>query len=190
MRSPFRWPLVAAAALLLPGNFLPEPDLEALATVSEDELAEQRGGFAWNGMEISFGAEISTWLADELVLHTIVSWDGAGKHVEQTVSGKLDAVDAAALQNGILSTGNITIAVGDATVFLANEGQTALMHQTDGSLRNVLINTASNISARQQVDATIDLSGYDAFRADIMGTRAAAQLHETISFSASGHFGH
>lgn len=191
MKKRRAWITAAVLLLLLPAN---RPagerlDFASLERVSDDELAEQRGGFSWGGLTIRFGAEIRTWLGDELVLHTTVNWTEEGAVTSQTASGVLTPVDAAALQNGILSSGNITIKVGDAKVFLANEGGTAILHQTDGSIRNVLINTATGVTARQQIDATLDLGGYDGFRDDLMRMHSAGQLGDMVSQSTAGHLG-
>lgn len=133
------------------------------APLADDELARQRGGFAWEGMEISFGADIRSYVNDELALRTIISWTPQGSSVDRFVSPSLTAVDAAQIQGGILTSGGIRMRIGDESVFLANNGQTALI-QNGESIQNMIINTASNVTLAQQVDATLDVSGYAGFR--------------------------
>src|SRR3546814_7987384 len=70
----------------------------------------------------------------------------------------------------LMTSGGISMRVGDETVFLANNGQTALIQSTD-AIQNVLINTASNVSLNQQVDAVLDISGYEGFRDALATTR-------------------
>lgn len=154
--------------------------IAALERVSDEELAEQRGGFAFNGMEISLGAEIRTFFGDQLVLQTNVSWTPEGATTTQIVSGALTPADATMLQAGLLSSGGITMRVGDDAVYLANDGATALIHRTENGLQNVLINTASNVDIRQEVDATLGLQGYEGFRTEMIGSRVGEGLGAMI----------
>ncbi|HEV7312583.1 hypothetical protein [Sphingopyxis sp.] len=163
--------LALAPALLAAGEPAAANDpLADAATVPDEVLAEQRGGFAFQGMVIAFGADIRSFVNDELALRTIISWTPEGSTIERFVSPALTAVDAAQIQGGILTSGGITMRVGDESVFLANNGQTALIQKTD-AIQNVLINTASNVSLNQQVDAVLDISGYEGFRDALATTR-------------------
>jgi len=157
--------------------------------VPDAELATYRGGFAWKGVEIGLGAEIRTYLNGEQVLQTNISWAPDGAHMTQLVSGSLAPADAAQLQAGILSSGGIKMSVGDQTVFLANEGQTAILHRTDGPLQNVLINRASNISARQEVDAVLDLQNFGQFQHGIATSRIGTTLGDMVGQSTITSFG-
>lgn len=171
--------LILASAALLAGAapaFAASDELAGLEVVSDSELARQRGGFSLAGMEISLGAEIRTFLDNQLVLQTNVSWTPAGAVTTQIVSGALTQAGAAELQAGILTSGGITMRVGDETVFLANEGQTALMHRTESGLQNVIVNTASKVDIRQEVDAVLDLGGVADFQAGMMADRVSAAL--------------
>lgn len=85
----------------------------------------------------------------------------AGLSAPASASAALTAVDASQLQGGILTSAGITVRMGTESVFLANNGQTAVIQKTD-PLQNVLINTASNVTLNQQVDATLVISGMDA----------------------------
>lgn len=174
-----RLSLILASAWLIAGAapaFAATDELADLEPVSDSELAQQRGGFAVAGLEISLGAEIRTFLDNQLVLQTNVSWTPAGVVTTQTVSGALTEAGAAQLQAGILNSGGISMRVGDETVFLANEGQTAIMHRTESGLQNVIINTANDVAITQEVDAVLDLSGVAGFEADMMAERVSDAL--------------
>jgi hypothetical protein len=153
---------------------------ELAEVVSDEELASLRGGFSWQGVEIGLGAEVRTYLNGELVLQTNINWTAKGAQTTQLVSGALTSADAAQLQAGILSSGGITMRVGQETVFLANQGQTAILHRTDGAIQNVLINRASNIEARQEIDAVLDLENFGSFQQDIVNTRIGNSLGEMV----------
>ena len=154
-------------------------------TLSDEELAEQRGGFTFQGMQIAFGADIRTYLDGELALHTTVSWTDAGAHTTQTVFGSLNQASADQLRAGILTSGGMTMRVGEASVFLANEGRTALIHRTDNGLQNILVNTANNVNATQLVDATLDITGYEAFAADMSAARLGFDLGALVGAAGS-----
>jgi hypothetical protein len=171
--------LILALAWLIAGAapaVAASDELDDLEPVSDAELAEQRGGFTIAGMEIALGAEIRTFLDNQLVLQTNVSWTPAGVVTTQAVSGALTEAGAAQLQAGILNSGGISMRVGDETVFLANEGQTAIMHRTEGGLQNVIVNTANEVAIRTEVDAVLDLSGVESFQADMMADRVSDAL--------------
>lgn len=193
--TPFRRAAIASLVILPFLNGTAEPPLdsdEALfsqAAVSDDELSAQRGGFAFGGMEIRMGADIRTFLNSELALHTVITLNENGYSRTQTVAAGLTLADADALRNSALSNGAIRMNIGDNQVYLANQGQTAVIHGNEGALQNILINTASNITASQQVTATLDLSGYDGFAATVTADQLGRSLGDDVTRAISGAFG-
>lgn len=186
-----------AAAQIAPGqddDALQSPEFDddalfagAAAQVANDaELEQQRGGFALAGMDIRFGAEVQTYVNGELALMTSISWVDDIAVKTQYVSDQLSAATSAQLQNGVLMTGPITMRIGDMQVFLANAGQTALSHNLDDSLQTVLVNTASNVQFRTELNATLDLAGYQAFNASVQQIRLADALGSIIAEQTIG----
>ena len=153
------------------GELAEGDDLAGLEVISSEELAQHRGGFAWKGVQIGLGAEISTYLNGQLALQTTISWTETGAQTTQFVSGALTPADAAQLQAGILTSGGISMRVGNSDVFLANGGQTAIIHQTDGAIQNILVNTASDVEVTQMVDAALDLGNFGQFQQSLINTR-------------------
>ncbi len=177
---------------LLPATAEPSIDDAAVfaeSSISDDELSEQRGGFQFAGMEIKLGADIRTFLNNELALHTVITMDENGYNRIQTVGMGLTLADADAIRNNVLSNGAIRLNVGDSQVFLANEGRTAIIHGNEGALQNILINTANNITATQDVTATLDLQGYDGFAATITSDQLSRSLGDDVTRAISGAFG-
>jgi hypothetical protein len=177
---------------LLPATAEPPMDDEALfaePSIGDDELGEQRGGFQFAGMEIKLGADIRTFLNNELALHTVITMDENGYSRVQTVGAGLTLADADAIRNNVLSNGAIRMNVGNSQVFLANEGRTAIIHGNEGALQNILINTASNITATQDVTATLDLQGYDGFAASVTADQLGRSLGDDVTRAISGAFG-
>lgn len=181
--------LLAFAPVLLAAGEPPDEKTPSRVEIVPDEvLAKQRGGFAFQGMVIAFGADIRSFVNDELALRTVISWTPQGSTIERFVSPSLTAVDAAQIQGGILTSGGITMRVGNESVFLANNGQTALIQSTD-SIQNVLINTASNVSLNQQVDAVLDVSGYEGFRDALATTRMSDAIGAVMGAQTLGALG-
>src|SRR3712207_3604091 len=78
-----------------------EFDLSSAQSVTAEELATQRGGFSWGGLEISFAANVRTYLGEELVLQTILNVQGGQVERSQLASPSLTQVDPTQLTNGI-----------------------------------------------------------------------------------------
>ncbi len=149
-------------------------------TVDDAQLEELRGGFRVAGMDVSLGADIRTYINGELVLHTLVNWSDIGRTQTQFVSDVLTPSAARLVQASALSGNDLSMSVGGGTVFLANDGKTALAHRTEDGLQNVLINTADNQNISQTVDATVTLGGYENFNTGIVTNRLADSLASTM----------
>ena len=157
--------------------------------VSEDELDELRGGFAWSGLDINFGADIRTYVDGNLVLQTVLNWTDNGAEIMQIAADGLTPAAASQLQNGILSNGNIRMKVGESPVYLLNDGRTAISHQTGSGVQNMLINTAIGLNSVQEVNATIDLGGYQDFSSTLMRDRLGNALDDVAGQAAIGALG-
>jgi hypothetical protein len=182
--------LVVAIGLVLPGAAQAaidhakggEEPTPALATddvyvaVDDTELSKQRGGFAIGGMDIRLGAEMRTYLNGDLVLSTIVNWDAAGATTTQMVSNTLTPAYQSALQSGFTTGQGVSLKLGDSPVFLANNGQTAIIQNTNGGIQNVVLNAADNINLVQQTDISLDLTGYAGFKTDLISSRIGDSL--------------
>ncbi len=159
----------------------PSEDVFATADAVEDaQLDALRGGFRVAGMDVSLGADIRTYINGDLVLHTLVNWSDVGRNQTQFVSDVLTPSAARLVQASALAGGDLSMTIGGSTVYLANEGKTAIAHRTDGALQNVLINTANNQNISQTVDATVTLDGYENFNTDIVTSRLTDSLASTM----------
>lgn len=161
-------------------------DLAGLPVVPDGELADDRGGFTWQGVDINLGAEMRTYLNGALVLQTNLSWTSTGAATTQFVSAALTPADAVQLQAGILSGAGISMRVGGQSVFLANGGETALIQGPEGAIQNILINRASNISVRQEVDATLDLQNFGPLQQQFTQSRVGDAMSDAVALGTLG----
>lgn len=136
--------------------------LAHMTPLTDSEMAEAHGGFDWGGMNISFGADVQTYLDGQLALRTLVSLSASGATTQTIVGNQLSLADMASASGG---GGGIAIPqmLSGSQVYFANGGRTALIQNATGALQNVLVNTMANLSAVQQTNATVTLGNYAAF---------------------------
>ncbi|MXP41907.1 hypothetical protein GRI75_09670 [Altererythrobacter soli] len=170
--------LSAGAALIAASP--PHDPFGELERVPPDELAELRGGFSWSGMDISFGAELLTFIDGELMLQTVMQWTDEGSTLTRYVNPVLEPAQADAL--AAASAGGMKMSIGGQTVYLTNSGHTALAHAvTEDGIHNFLFNAADSLHATQEVKATLDLVGYDGFREGLMQSHLLGILDASMA---------
>lgn len=175
--------LSAGAALIAASP--PQDPLAGLEPVPTAELAELRGGFSWAGMDISFGAELLTFIDGELMLQTVMQWTHEGTAVTQYVNPVLEQGQASAL--AAASAGGMTMSIGGQTVYLTNGGNTALAHAvTEDGIHNFLFNAADSLQATQEVNANLDLAGYEGFREGLMQSHILSSLDASLAAVMAG----
>ncbi len=187
----FRTHALTTALILAPATpaLADDDPLAAAVPLDDATLAEQRGGFRFEGMDIRLGADIKTFLNGELALQTRITIADGEYRQTQIASAALTLADADALRNSVLANGSMTMNIGDQRVYLANEGQTALIQGTDGALQNILVNTASNIDLNQEVNATLEIGGYQMFVSALATDQLRGALGEDIARAINGSFG-
>ena len=167
------WAAIAACAPVAHARESPrlvEPRL------TDAELARQRGGFTVAGLDIQFGAEISSYLGDQLAMQTNLSWTDAGGNVTTSYSAALTPASADAVRTGLLAGTGVTLSLGTASVLLANQGQTAFIQRGTGTIQNIVVNTASNVKLSQSITGTLDISGYALFQNGVLSSRIGTTL--------------
>ncbi|QKS00504.1 hypothetical protein F9288_13405 [Sphingomonas sp. CL5.1] len=177
--APAAW-IAPAAADELPVAAQVAPHMVAM---TDAEMAEAHGGFDWGGMNITFGADVQTYLNGQLALQTVVNWTANGATTQTIVGSQLmlaDVTAAGGAGGGIAVPANLS----NSVVYLANAGQTALVQNTSGALQNVLVNAMANLNAVQQTNATVTLGNYAAFAATLCAGALNMGLgREIASFS-------
>jgi hypothetical protein len=184
IRTSLSFPIAIALLVGAPSSALAE-EFPIEAMLSEAELGQARAGFTIEGIEITLGADLRTYIDGELALQTIVSWVGDTRSTERWVSDALTPADAEAL-DGMLANGHIAMRVNDQDIFLANDGQTALLQRTDGGLQNLVFNTANGVDLRQEADIAIGLANFEAFQSAIAPSIFMSGINDAMNWSASG----
>ncbi|MEJ0061071.1 MAG: hypothetical protein WDM79_16505 [Terricaulis sp.] len=174
---------IAILALSAPAH---AADLWGDAEVVDDAaLDDMRGGFSVGGVEIGFGAVITTYSDGQMALATQLTWSEAGILVEETF-GNLGQTLESLTPEERSALGLDAFAGAGGVVINDETGVTALVHNvTEGALQNVILNTASGRNLSQAVDVTITLPGFEAVQGmlsdELLGLRLDADLSHMLS---------
>ncbi len=133
--------------------------------MADEEMAELRGGLrVTDGLDIGFGAVITTFSNGVPVLQTQLNWTDSGAVVQRTYGSLGQRIeDLPASARSVLGIEGLEDAGG--VVILDSDGVTALMHNiTDGALQNIIVNNANGRNLRQEVDVTLTLPNFEAMQ--------------------------
>lgn len=177
--------LAVTAAMISPAHAMHEWGADA-EIMSNEDMGDLRGGFAVDGMEIGFGALVTSYVNGAPVLSTQLTWTDVGAVVQETLSGAGQSLrDLTPEARDALGVGEL----GDANGVVLNDqaGITALIHNiTDGALQNIIINSASDRDLRQEIDVTLTLPGFDAIQDALTLERFGMHLTDDMRGVAFG----
>lgn len=131
-------------------------------SLSDADMDMLRGGFELQGVNISLGAQLNTYLNGQLVLATTLNWS-TGDMNGPTSSVALTPASTALLQSVVSSGGSFGMSSSGGQTYITNNGQTLLYQNAANGLQNVLVNTASGVNATQTINATVGITGYAGF---------------------------
>lgn len=177
--------LIATAALALvsvwpAGSARAVEDFTGAETLSLDQLDEVRGGLQIpGGMEIGFGAVMSTFVDGSLALRTRLTWTDAGP-VEVVEAGQLTPnLAAAAAAGGITLAGGPTV---EGVVVAGDGGITAVVHSITGvHIADMVFNTASNREIRQSTAITFNIPAFAQMQQDVAFQAMSLRLQDAVS---------
>lgn len=155
--------------------------ISRIRPLSDAELADARGGFQWGGMTINFGADMRTYLNGHLAVETLVSWTPSGSSTQTTVANGIAWADLASLPIGKAAGISLPALLAGNRVYLANSGQTAIIQGANNGVQNFLINSAGNLTALQQTNATVTLGNYPAFASVIRNNVIVGSLGREVA---------
>lgn len=162
-----RLAVLAALAGALVSVLSPLSATAAATRLTDDELADQRGGIQTpTGLEIGFGASVRTFIDGQLILETRLTWTAQGVQTQQ-IAGAPDA---------ITRPGEFTITVPGQT----GGSSQVLQDLSADRIVNVVLNTASNRSIRQDTDITLVVPQLADLRRQVIADRIAASLESAL----------
>lgn len=153
--------------------------------MDEADMAAHRGGFEIDGLQINFGAVITTYVNGMPALTTTMTWTDVGSFVQQTVGDIGEQVQSLTAEQrqalGLPDTAN-GVVINDAS------GVTTLVHNiTEGSLQNIIVNNASGRDLSQNIDVTLELPGFSTMQNSLLLEHLGMQLQNDLnSFVAPG----
>jgi hypothetical protein len=142
-----------AALIFFAGRPARADDLPA--PVADSELDGMRGGYiVAGGIQLNFGALLSTTVNGQLALQTQVTYTPTGPQVTQTVGANaVQGTSTNGTINGLNQSG-----IPPQDIALMNKGATALIQRvTNGSVQNIVINTANNQHIQQSTQLQLQI---------------------------------
>jgi hypothetical protein len=154
---------------------------DGVEVMLDDEMDDLRGGFEINGIQIGFGAVVTSYMNGVPVLTTQMTWTDAGAIVEQTMANVGQRLeDLTPEARAALGVDGLDDASG--IVVTDEAGVTALVHNvTDGALQNIIINSATGRDLAQDIDVTLTLPGFDAIQDSLVLERFGIRLTDDMT---------
>ena len=162
---------------------------DGVEVMLDGEMDDLRGGFEINGIQIGFGAVVTSYMNGAPVLTTQLTWTDAGAVVEQTMANVGQRLeDMTPEARAALGVDGLDQASG--IVITDEAGVTALVHNiTDGALQNIIINSATGRDLKQDIDVTLTLPGFDAIQDSLVVERFGLRLADDLQSVAIGAAG-
>jgi len=159
-------------------------DIEIMA---DDEMNALRGGFEIGGININFGATVTTILNGVPVLTTNITVTDAGRIVDQTIADVGQSIGDLT-EEGRAALGLDGLGEDAAGIIIDDEnGVTALVHNvTEGALQNIIVNTATGRDIAQDIDITLDLPGFEMIQSELTTERFGFRLQDDMMGVAFG----
>ena len=186
--------ICAAALLLAQPAFSQDQPTSELTPLSDEELADMRGGFLTaGGITFDFGAVVRTYVSGALALETRLTWTPTGPVTEQ-VSGGLPGwtplpSGGLGTQVGGLDLTGVPDGAGGLVLTDAN-GSTALIHNVmNGQLQNMVLNAADNRDIHQDMQILLTLPNFEAMQQEYSLDRLGAQITQDMDWSSIRGFG-
>lgn len=153
---------------------------DGVEVMQDAEMQSLRGGINVNGIEIGFGAVVTTYVNNMPVLSTQLTLTDAGALVSETLGNVGQQLDQLTTeQRDALGLGGLENAGG--VVIEDEAGVTALVHNlTEGALQNIIINNATGRDLRQEIDVTLTLPGFELIQDLLVTERMGMRLNDEL----------
>ena len=155
-----------------------DADLDSLAPVSDDRLAQMRGGFRFGGQEISFGIVIETVVnGGAAILRTAFNADSVGGPVV-TLNGAPAGIGSTA--------GDFKLKqAADGGFLLTNDQGTKILHQLGNAGGGIVVAISNSLSGQliqQQAQLNVGIQNLNT----IMGLSAIGSMLNQMGVAATG----
>lgn len=176
----------ATAALSAPAYANADDWGNDIELMDDAEMDELRGGFNIGGIEIGFGAVVTSTLNGAPVITTNLTITDAGAIVDQTMS--LVGQNLSSLTPEQMEAHGLSALEGmNGVVVEGEDGITAFVHNvTDGTLQNILVNTATGQDIEQDIDVTLTLPGFEYIQEQLTLERFGMQISDDLQHIAFG----
>lgn len=131
--------------------------------MSDSEMSDMRGGLAIApGLDVEFGATVTTFSNGAPVLQTELTWAETGVLIENTY-GNIGVPISTLSPEARAALGIQGAADANGVVIADSKGVTALIHNLNGgSLQNIILNSADGRDLRQEINVTMALPNFEA----------------------------
>lgn len=149
--------------------------------MSAEEMEAHRGGFEIAGLNINFGATVTTLVNGVPALVTTLTWTDVGALVEETV-GEVGQNIANMSPDQLTALGLNGLENAGGVVIEDELGVTALVHNvTEGALQNIIINNATGRDLAQEIDVTLTLPGFEFIQSQLITERFGIHLTDEMN---------
>jgi hypothetical protein len=154
---------------------------EDIEVMSLEDMEALRGGFEIAGLNINFGATVTTLVNGIPALVTTLTWTDVGAFVEETV-GEVGQNISDMTPEQLTAMGLDGLENSGGVVIQDEAGVTALVHNiTEGSLQNIIINNATGRDLAQEIDVTLTLPGFEFIQNELITERFGIQLTDEMN---------
>jgi hypothetical protein len=175
----------ALAALAAPAHAAEDwgDDIEVM---DEAEMDDLRGGFNVGGIEIGLGAVVTSTLNGVPVMTTNLTVTDTGSVVQQTMNNVGQSI-ASLTPEQLAALGLAAFAGMNGLVIDGEGGITAFVHNvTNGTLQNILVNTATGQDIEQDIDVTLTLPGFEYIQQQLTLERFGMRVSDDLQSIAIG----
>jgi hypothetical protein len=161
------------------------PD-DGIEIIGDAEMDDLRGGFDLFGIEIGFGAVVTSTLNGVPVLTTQLTLTDTGSIISQTLSTVGQNLDSLTPEQ-LAALGVTGLDGMNGVVIDSESGITAFVHNvTNGTLQNIIVNTATGQEIGQSIDVTLTLPGFEYIQNQLMLEQFGMQLSDDLQSVAIG----
>ncbi len=161
---------------------------DGVEVMDDSQMADLRGGIRLpGGVDVNFGAVITTYSNGIPALQTLLTWTDTGAFVTQTLGSLGQSLDSLTpAQRSAM--GLDSLAGLNGVVIADSNGVTALAHNvSDGALQNIIINNASGRDLSQTMAVTLQIPDFQSTQNALDLQRFGMRIDADMRAQLTGH---